>query len=138
MDIKDFDFKHRTFTLNNELYRFNKFIDKDAKSTHHLMWKMNRLKYNTNIELNKVLMDDREHRALNAFFKDKQNPRDQLLKVFNLVKPVLSRWVRQELEIILNCEDELFYTPELLKHGRERKKGWEQCMQEMNTNERKL
>lgn len=115
LDIKDFDIKHRTFTLNNELYRFNKFIDKDAKSEHHIIGRMNRLKYNTNIELNKVLMNDREHRALNAFFKDKQNPRDQLLKVFNLVKPVLSRWVRQELEIILNCDDDLFYTPELLK-----------------------
>lgn len=90
-DIKDFDFRHRTFKVNNELYRFNKFIDKDSKSIHHIMGKMNRLKYNTNIELNKVLMDDREHRALNAFFKDKQNPREQLLKVFNIVKPVLSR-----------------------------------------------
>lgn len=60
-------------------------------------------------------MDDREHRALNAFFKDKQNPRDQLLKVFNLVKPVLSPWVKQELEIILNCDDDLFYREELLK-----------------------
>lgn len=115
MDIENFDIKHRTFTLNNELYRFNKFIDKEATSLHHIMGRMNRLKYNTNIELNKVLMNDREHRALNAFFKDKQNPRDQLLKVFNLVKPVLSRWVRQELEIILNCDDDLFYTPELLK-----------------------
>ena len=115
LDIKDFDIKHRTFTLNNKLYRFNEFIDKDATSLHHIIGRMNRLKYNTNIELNKVLISDREHRALNAYFKDKQNPRDQLLKVFNLVKPVLSRWVRQELEIILNCDDDLFYTPELLK-----------------------
>jgi hypothetical protein len=86
------------------------------------MGKMNRLKYNTNIELNKVLMNDREHRALNAFFKDKQNPREQLLKVFNLVKPVLSLGVRQELEIILNCDDDLFYREELLKkkNGKQR------------------
>ena len=86
------------------------------------MGKMNRLKYNTNIELNKVLMNDREHRALNSFFKDKQNPREQLLKVFNIVKPVLSLWVRHELEIILNCDDDLFYTPELLKkkNGKQR------------------
>lgn len=66
-------------------------------------------------------MNDREHRALNSFFKDKQNPREQLLKVFNLVKPVLSLWVRQELEIILNCDDDMFYTPELLKKW---KKNW--------------
>ena len=67
-------------------------------------------------------MNDREHRALNAFFKDKQNPREQLLKVFNIVKPVLSAGVRQELEIILNCDDDLFYTPELLKkkNGKQR------------------
>lgn len=115
MAIEDFDTRSRTFKLDGELYRFNKYIDKDAKSIHHIMGRMNRLKYNTNIELNKVLMDDREHRALNAFFKDKQNPRDQLLKVFNLVKPVLSPWVKQELEIILNCSDDLFYREELLK-----------------------
>ena len=115
MAIEDFDTRSRTFKLDGELYRYNKFIDKDAKSIHHIMGRMNRLKYNTNIELNKVLMDDREHRALNAFFKDKQNPRDQLLKVFNLVKPVLSPWVKQELEIILNCSDDLFYREELLK-----------------------
>ena len=137
LDIKDFDIKHRTFTLNNELYRFNKFIDKDAKSEHHIMWRMNRLKYNTNIELNKVLMNDREHRALNAYFKDKQNPRDQLLKVFNLVKPVLSRWVRQELEIILNCSDDLFYREELLKNGKKRIQRWKLSMQELNTNAKK-
>lgn len=67
-------------------------------------------------------MNDREHRALNAFFKDKQNPREQLLKVFNIVKPVLSAGVRHELEIILNCDDDLFYREELLKkkNGKQR------------------
>jgi len=85
-------------------------------------------------------MDDREHRALNAFFKEKQNPRDQLLKVFNLVKPVLSRWVRHELEIILNCDDDLFYIPELLKkkkNGKQRIQRWELSMQELNTDDKK-
>ena len=121
MDIENLDIRNRTFILDGQLYRFHKFIEKDAKSIHHIMGKMNRVKYNTNIELNKVLMDDREHRNLNAYFKDKQNPRDQLLKVFNLVKPVLSPGVKQELEIILNCSDDLFYTPELLKNGKKRK-----------------
>lgn len=132
LDIKDFDMKSRTFTLNDELYRFNKYIDKDAKSIHHIMGRMNRIKYNTNIELNKVLMDDREHRALNSFFKDKQNPREQLLKVFNIVKPVLSRWVKQELEIILNCDDDLFYIPELLKWYKQKKKRQEKLKSEQS------
>ena len=138
MDIKDFDTKHRTFTLDGELYRYHKYIDKDAKSIHHIMGKMHRIQYNTNIELNKVLMDDREHRNLNAFFKAIQNPRWQLLKVFNIVKPVLSRWVRHELEVILNCSDDLFYTPELLKkkHGKKGTEKWELSMQELNTDDK--
>ena len=82
------------------------------------MWRCNRNKYNTNIEQNIVRISEREHDAFNRYFKDKQNPREQLLKVFNLVKPVLSNWVRHELEVILNCDDELFYIPELLKHGK--------------------
>lgn len=123
MDIKDFDTKHRTFSLNDKLYRYHEYIDKDAKSLHHIMGKMNRVKYNTNIELNKVLMDDREHRALNAFFKDKQNPRDQLIKVFELVKPVLSKGVKEELYTILyECDDEMFYIPELLKWYKQKQK----------------
>jgi hypothetical protein len=48
------------------------------------------MKYNTNADENKVRISDREHIALNNFFRDKQDPRSQLLKVFELVKPVLS------------------------------------------------
>lgn len=74
------------------------------------------MKYNTNIEENKVRIQDREHYALNQFFKDKQNPREQLQKVFELVKPVLSPWVKQELYTILyECDDEMFYLDKLLK-----------------------
>ena len=107
------------------------------------MGRCNRHKYNTNIPENLVRISEREHDAFNRYFKDKQNPREQLLKVFNLVKPVLSTGVRHELEIILNCEDDLFYIPELLKsnNGRNKKKrmeGWEWSMQEVNTDEGKL
>lgn len=35
-------------------------------------------------------MERREHVALNNYFRDKQNPRDQLKKVFETVKQVLS------------------------------------------------
>ena len=89
------------------------------------MWRCNRNKYNTNIPENIVRISEREHDALNRYFKDKQNPREQLRKVFELVKPVLSAGVRHELEVILNCEDDLFYIPELLKHknGKNREEG---------------
>jgi len=112
---KDFNYRDRVITLDNVNYRLLRVIDKTATNLHHIMWKCNRQKYNTEIPENKVRISEREHDALNRYFKDKQNPRDQLRKVFELVKPVLSAGVRHELEVILSCEDELFYIPELLK-----------------------
>ena len=76
----------------------------------------NAMKYNTNEEENKVRISRREHIALNNYFWDKQSPREQLLKVFNLVKPVLSPGVRNELYTILELtDDEMFYIPNVLK-----------------------
>ena len=74
------------------------------------------MKYNTNAEENKVRISRRKHIALNQFFGDKQSPREQLIEVFNLVKPVLTPWVRNELHTILELtDDEMFYIPEVLK-----------------------
>jgi len=74
------------------------------------------MKYNTNAEENKVKISRRKHVALNQFFWDKQSPREQLIEVFNLVKPVLSAWVRNELYTILELtDDSMFYIPEVLK-----------------------
>jgi hypothetical protein len=112
---KDNNYRDRIITLDNVNYRLLRVIDKTATNLHHIMWRCNRQKYNTNIPENLVRISEREHDALNRYFKDKQNPRDQLRKVFELVKPVLSAGVRHELEVILSCEDELFYIPELLK-----------------------
>ena len=68
-------------------------------------------------------MNERENIALNNFFKDKQNPREQLQKVFEIVKPILSAWVRNELYTILyECDDDMFYIPELLKWKQKQKK----------------
>ena len=120
---KDFNYRDRILTIDNVPYRLLRVIDATATNLHHIMWRCNRHKYNTNIEQNLVRISEREHDALNRYFKDKQNPREQLRKVFELVKPVLSNGVRHELEVILNCEDELFYIPELLKNGRNKKKG---------------
>ena len=119
---KDFNYRDRVLTIDNVNYRLLKCIDKTATNLHHIMGRCNRNKYNTNIPENIVRISEREHDAFNRYFKDKQNPREQLLKVFNLVKPILSCWVRHELEVILNCEDELFYIPELLKNGKHKQK----------------
>lgn len=103
-------------------YKLCKIIDKTAQDIHHIMWKCNRNEYNTNIEQNKVKISRRLHVALNGFFWDKQNPREQLKQVFEIVKPILSPWVRNELYTILyDCDDEMFYIPELLKWKKKKK-----------------
>lgn len=110
------DKRERILNFNWKLYKLNLIVDKTATDIHHIMWRKNRNKYNTNIEENKTRISRREHIALNNFFQDKQSPREQLKKVFEIVKPVLSPWVRHELYTILfECDDDMFYIPELLK-----------------------
>ncbi len=123
------DKKERILNFDWKLYKLNLVVDRSVTDLHHIMWKKNRNKYNTNIEENKIRISRREHIALNNFFQDKQSPREQLQKVFEIVKPVLSTWVRNELYTILyEADDDLFYIPELIKNGRNKKKrmeGWE-------------
>lgn len=54
------------------------------------MGRKNRHIYNVNIPENKIEMNEREHVALNNYFRDKQNPREQLKQVYETVKSVLS------------------------------------------------
>ena len=113
---KNFNNNDRIITIGNVSYRLQRVIDKTATDIHHLIWKRYRMKYNTNAEENKVRISRRKHIALNQFFGDKQSPREQLIEVFNLVKPVLTPWVRNELHTILELtDDEMFYIPEVLK-----------------------
>ena len=113
---KDFNNRDRILTLGGKCYKLQRYIEKTEKDIHHLIGKKYRMKYNTNVEENKVTISRREHVALNQFFGDKQSPREQLLKVFNLVKPVLSAGVRHELHTILELtDDSMFYIPEVLK-----------------------
>ena len=112
------NYSDRTIIIGGKCYRLQQFVDKTATDIHHLIWKKYRHKYHTNAECNKVKINRRKHIALNAFFGDKQSPREQLLEVFNLVKPVLSNWVRTELSTILTMtDDEMFYNEEVL-HGK--------------------
>ena len=108
-------------------YKLCKIIDKTATDIHHIIWKKYRNQYNTNVEENKTRISRRLHVALNWFFGDKQNPRDQLKQIFEIVKPVLSTWVRNELYTILyECDDDLFYIDEVLR--------WKKKKQKTNTN----
>lgn len=121
---KNLNSSNRIITVGGNSYRLQRVIDKTESDLHHLIWKKYRHQYRTNTKENIVKINRRKHIALNQFFWDKQSPREQLLEVFNLVKPVLSEWVKQELQVVLNCDDDLFYIPEVL-HGKKRNKRWE-------------
>jgi len=113
----------RILSINGVQYKLNRVIDKTETDIHHLIGKKYRMKYNTDEEENKIRISRREHIALNNFFGDKQSPREQLLKVFNLVKPVLSPGVRNELYTILELtDDEMFYIPNVLKCSKQKNK----------------
>lgn len=112
----------RIVEKNWKLYKLNLIIDKTATDLHHLLGQKYKNKYNVNVEQNKVRIPRRKHVALNQFFQDKQSPREQLIEVFNLVKPVLSPWVRNELYTILELtDDDMFYIPEVLKWKKKKK-----------------
>jgi len=114
---------NRVITIGNVNYRLQKLVDKTASDIHHLIGRKYRHQYNTNADENKVRLNRRKHMALNAFFGDKQSPREQLKEVFELVKPVLSLGVKQELQAILyDADDELFYIPEVLKWKKQKNK----------------
>ena len=107
---------NRIIEINWVQWKLNRVVEKTATDLHHIMWRCNRHLYNINIDENKIRMERREHIALNNYFRDKQNPREQFKKVYETVKNVLSPGVRKELYTILyEADDDMFYIPELLK-----------------------
>ena len=122
MRKKSHERPNRIVEINWVQWKLNRVIEKTATDMHHIMGQCNKHLYNVNIDENKIRMERREHIALNNYFRDKQNPREQLKKVFETVKQVLAPWVRRELYTILyEADDEMFYIPELLKWKKKKK-----------------
>ena len=122
MRKKNHERPNRIVEINWKQRKLNRVIDKYSTNLHHIMWQCNKHLYNVNIDENKIRMERREHIALNNYFRDKQNPREQLKQVYETVKSVLSEWVRRELYTILyEADDEMFYIPELLKWKKKKK-----------------
>jgi hypothetical protein len=113
---------NRIVEINWRQRKLNRVIDKYSTNLHHIMWQCNKHLYNVNIDQNKIIMSEREHIALNNYFGNKQNPREQLKQVYETVKSVLSTWVWRELYAILyEADDSMFYIPELLKWKKKKK-----------------
>jgi len=123
MRKKSHERPNRIVEINWVQWKLNRVVEKSATDLHHIMWRCNKHLYNVNIDENKIRMERRKHIALNNFFGNKQNPREQLKDVFEIVKNVLTPWVRRELYTILyETDDEMFYISELLKCKKKKKK----------------
>lgn len=107
--------KHR-ITINWTEYHLNKVIPVDAVNEHHIVWRMNRLQYNTNEKINKILLNERKHQALNRFYGQAQSPHEQLKTMLEIREPVLSKWVKEALYWILSLPRGLFYDEALVKN----------------------
>lgn len=131
MRKKNHERPNRIVEINWVQWKLNRIIDKTATDIHHILWQKYKHLYNVNIEDNKIRMGRRKHVALNNFFWDKQSPREQFQDVYEIVKNVLSPWVRQELYTILyEADDEMFYIPELLKWKKKKEKTQKQIKKE--------
>ena len=120
---KTHDIVNSVIRIGNVDYSLKRVIDKTAQDIHHIISRKLIHKFDVNNPINKVRLFRREHIALNQFFLDKQNPRDQFKKIFELVKPVLSEGVRHELYTILYMtDDKMFYNEEIVKDGSKKKK----------------
>ena len=131
MRKKNHERPNRIVEINWVQRKLNRVIDRTATDLHHIMGRCNKHLYNVDIEQNKIRMERRKHVALNNFFGNKQNPREQLKDVFEIVKQVLTPWVRRELYTILyETDDEMFYIPELLKWKKHKEKTQKQIKKE--------
>lgn len=113
---------NRIIDINGVQWRLSRVIDATATDLHHLIWKCNKNKYNVRAKQNTIRIPRREHDALNRYFKDKQSPREQLQKLFDLTKQVLEEKTRRDLAEILSRTDENFYIREVLTNGKHKRK----------------
>lgn len=122
---------NRIIDIDGVQRKLSRVIDATATDLHHLIWKCNKAQYNVRAKQNIVRIPRREHDALNRYFKDKQSPREQLQKVFDLTKQVLEEQTRKDLAEILSRTDENFYIPELIKWSKHKQTKKERLKQSL-------
>lgn len=106
---------NKTIIINWQSYHLNRDIPRDAENIHHIIWKVNRIQYNTNEAINKVLLNERKHQALNRLFLSSQSPHEQLRDMIKIWEPVLNDIVKEELYWLLSLPRDFFYKEELIK-----------------------
>lgn len=105
-------------------YKLNRVIPPDEEDNHHIISRKEKARFKVWLPENIVRITRRTHVALNNLFEDKQEPRKQLQMMYEIWKSALSPWVRQELDLIINLPDDMFYNENLL-NGKHKRKQWE-------------
>lgn len=105
-------------------YKLNRIIPPDEEDNHHIISRKEKARFKVNNQENIIRIKRRTHVALNNLFEDKQEPRKQLQMMFDIWKSALSPWVRQELDLIINLPDDMFYNENLI-NGKYKRKKWE-------------
>lgn len=105
-------------------YKLNRVIPPDEEDNHHIISRKEKARFKVWLPENIVRITRRTHVALNNLFEDKQEPRKQLQMMYEIWKSALSPWVRQELDLIINLPDDMFYNENLL-NGKYKRKQWE-------------
>ena len=120
MDTKN---KPRIIQYDGVTYKLNRVIPPDEEDNHHIISRKEKARFKVWLPENIVKIKRRTHVALNNLFENKQTPKEQLQMMFDIWKSVLSPWVRQELDLIINLPDDMFYNENLL-NGKHKKKIW--------------
>jgi hypothetical protein len=105
-------------------YKLNRVIPHDEEDNHHIISRKEKARFKVWLPENIVRITRRTHVALNNLFENRQEPRKQLQMMYEIWKTALSPWVRQELDLIINLPDDMFYNENLL-NGKHKRKQWE-------------
>lgn len=110
----------KVITLNWVTYKLNRVIPHDEYDKHHIISKKEKARFKVWDKDNIITIKRRTHVALNNLFENNQEPKKQLKIMFDIRKTALSAGVRNELYMLLNLPDDMFYNETLL-NGKHKK-----------------
>lgn len=105
-------------------YKLNRVIPSEEEDNHHIISRKEKARFKVWESENIVRIKRKTHVALNNLFENRQEPRKQLQMMYEIWKTALSPWVRQELDLLINLPDDMFYNENLL-NGKHKRRQWE-------------
>lgn len=106
-------------------YKLNRVIPSEEEDNHHIISRKEKARFKVWEPENIVKIKRKTHVALNNLFENRQEPRKQLQMMYEIWKTALSPWVRQELDLLINLPDDMFYNENLI-NGKHKRKQWKE------------